>query len=124
MRRRLPYDRTGSRSAVNPNSPINPETNQPDPVELTGSFATAPAAAGSGSAAAALPATIPYTTIAQYEAKEPKVVKTTTKPLTNKEKLEKALKACKKDKSKGKRVKCEAAAHKKYPVAKKKGKKK
>jgi len=50
---------------------------------------------------------------------------TTTKKLTNKEKLAKALKTCKKDHSKSKRSKCEAAAHKKYPVAsRKKGKKK
>jgi len=50
---------------------------------------------------------------------------TTTKKLTNKEKLAKALKTCRKDKSKTKRTKCEAAAHKKYPTAsKKKGKKK
>jgi len=50
---------------------------------------------------------------------------TTTKTLTNEEKLAKALKTCKKDKSKTKKAKCEAAARKKYPVAsRKKGKKK
>jgi streptogramin lyase len=47
---------------------------------------------------------------------------TTTKALTNAQKLKKALKACKKDKSKSKRVTCEKQAHKKYPAAKKKGK--
>jgi hypothetical protein len=52
---------------------------------------------------------------------------TITKTLTNKQKLSKALKVCKRDKSKTKRQGCEKAAHKKYPVASKKkakGKKK
>jgi hypothetical protein len=55
----------------------------------------------------------------------PKPTSTTSvKTLTNKEKLSKALKVCKKDKSKSKRTKCEAAAHKKYPTGSKKKKKK
>jgi len=41
-----------------------------------------------------------------------------TKTLTNKQKLSKALKQCKGDKSRGKEAKCEKAARKKYPVAK------
>ena len=43
----------------------------------------------------------------------------TAKPLTNAQKLAKALKACKHDKKKSKRQRCEKQAHKKYPVAKK-----
>jgi len=52
--------------------------------------------------------------------------KTTTKPkpLTKAQKLAAALKACKKDKKKSKRLACEKAAHKKYgPPAKKSSKK-
>jgi hypothetical protein len=47
------------------------------------------------------------------------------KPLTRAQKLKKALKACKKDKNKGKRATCEKAARKKYGAVKKakKGKK-
>jgi hypothetical protein len=56
--------------------------------------------------------------------KEEKASGTTTKALTNKEKLSKALKACKRDKSKSKRAKCEKAAQNKYPVAAKKKTKK
>ncbi len=48
--------------------------------------------------------------------------KSTTKSLTNAQKLARALKACKKDKSKSKRVACQKQAHKKYPLAKKKKK--
>jgi len=71
----------------------------------------------------ASPSLIAYT--APAFPKEEKASGTTVKTLTNKEKLAKALKTCKQDKSKTKRTKCEAAAHKKYPVAsKKKGKKK
>jgi len=44
--------------------------------------------------------------------------RTTTKPLTKAQKLEKALKVCKQKKG-AKRAKCEAAARKKYGVAKK-----
>ncbi len=47
-----------------------------------------------------------------------------SKPLTNAQKLAKALKACKKYKSKGKRVSCEKAARKKYRPVKKKNKNK
>jgi hypothetical protein len=43
------------------------------------------------------------------------------KALTNKQKLAKAMKVCKK-KSKGKRAGCERAARKRFPVGKKKGK--
>ena len=48
------------------------------------------------------------------------------KPLTNKQKLAKAMAACKKKKNKGKRASCEKQARKRYPVAKvkKKAKKK
>jgi hypothetical protein len=57
--------------------------------------------------------------------KEEKGSGTTVKTLTNKEKLAKALKQCKRDQSKSKRQACEKAAKKRYPVAsKKKAKKK
>ena len=59
--------------------------------------------------------------------KEDKGSGTTVKTLTNKEKLAKALKVCKREKSKSKRQKCEKAARKKYPTGKakkKEGKKK
>jgi NHL repeat len=53
-----------------------------------------------------------------FPKEEPLPTGTTTKTLTNKEKLAKALKACKRDKSKSKRTTCEKAARKKYPAAK------
>jgi hypothetical protein len=43
------------------------------------------------------------------------------KPLTNKQKLAKAMKACKKKRGKGKRAACEAQARKRFPVKAKKG---
>jgi len=55
---------------------------------------------------------------------EEKTTTTTTKKLTNAEKLKKALKTCKKDKSKNKRQKCEKQARKKYPTAHRKTSKK
>jgi hypothetical protein len=96
--------------AVNPDSPVNPGTNEIS----EGSFTTAPAAAGAAPPAA--PALVPYTTIAQYEAKEPKESKGTGKgtALTKAQKLAKALKSCERDKKKGKRVACEATARKRY----------
>jgi hypothetical protein len=51
------------------------------------------------------------------EAKEPALVKPTTKTLTRAQKLAKALKACKKE-AKGKRAGCEKAARKKYAPVK------
>jgi hypothetical protein len=51
---------------------------------------------------------------------EKESVKPKPKPLTRAQKLAKALKACRKDKKKAKRVKCEKQAHKKYGPAKKK----
>jgi hypothetical protein len=48
---------------------------------------------------------------------------TTTKALTKKQELTKALDACKQDKSKTKKVKCEKSAHAKYGTAKGKKKK-
>jgi hypothetical protein len=112
--------------AVNPNNPINPETNQPEPTETQeGSFTTTPAPAGS--APASLPALIPYQSIAELNAKEAKEDKalpnpTITKSLTRAQKLSKALKTCRSKKGK-KRSSCEVAARKEYGVAKKKGKK-
>jgi hypothetical protein len=67
---------------------------------------------------------VPYTTIAEIEAKErantpPPVI---VKPLTNAQKLAKALTVCHKDKKEAKRHSCEKQAHKKYgPFKKKKG---
>ncbi len=106
--------------AVNPSSPISLETNQQKPAEtLERSFTTAPAA---GLAPGALPALIPYQSIAALnakEAQEDKKLPGPTTTLTNAEKLKKALKACKKKKG-TKRAKCEATARKKYPTAKQK----
>jgi phosphodiesterase/alkaline phosphatase D-like protein len=89
-------------------------------VEPEGAFTTVagpPPAAQPG-----LPALIPYTPVSQITAREEAENKKNSKPpaLTNKQKLEKALKVCRKDKKKSKRAKCERAAHKKYPTAKKK----
>ena len=82
-----------------------------------------PAAAPAAPPSSTPPALIPFTTIAQYEAKEPKEAKTTTpKPLTKAQELAKALKACHAKKGK-KRSSCEATARKKYGSTKKKGKK-
>ena len=55
---------------------------------------------------------------------ETKESATTTKALTRKQKLTKALKLCKKDRSRAKKTTCEKAAHKKYGSAKKTAKKK
>jgi hypothetical protein len=63
--------------------------------------------------AATLPAFVPFQTIAQLQAKEPKTTVTPTTPLTNAEKLAKALKACHKKKG-AKRTKCEKQARAKY----------
>lgn len=98
-------------TASGPDGTVTPE----------GSFTTAPAPAGT--AAGSLPATIPYQSIAELnakEAKEDKKLPNPTTPLTNAQKLKKALKSCKKDKSKSKRHKCEATAHKKFGSKKKK----
>jgi phosphodiesterase/alkaline phosphatase D-like protein len=51
-----------------------------------------------------------------FPAEEP-VAKSTPKALTRAQKLAKALKACKKDKSKSKRAKCDKQAHKRYGSA-------
>jgi hypothetical protein len=91
---------------------------------------TPPSEAGGGLPGSGSPIAVPLSPppIAFAKVAFPKEEKssgTTVKTLTNKEKLAKALKTCKKDHSKSKKAKCEAAAHKKYPVAskKKKGKK-
>jgi len=89
--------------------------------ESQGAFTTAAAPAGEPSPFTV--ALIPFTPVSQIAAKEEAENKKNGKPLplTNKQKLEKALKVCHKDKKKSKRTKCERAAHKKYPTAKKKG---
>ena len=85
-----------------------------------GSFTTSPGPPAG--ATPGLPALIPYTPVSAINAKEEAENKKNSKPpaLTNKQKLAKALVACHKDKKKSKRAKCERAAHKKYPTAKKK----
>jgi hypothetical protein len=105
-------------TATNPDGTIEPE----------GSFTTAPGSAAAASSS--LSAVIPYQSIAELNAKEAKEDRglpspVVTKTLTNAEKLKKALKVCKKDRSKTKRAACEAKAHKEYgPVKKaKRGKK-
>lgn len=64
------------------------------------------------------------TTTATKTSTTKSVGKPAPKPLTQKQKLAKALKACKKDKSKKKRASCERAAQKKYAPKKKNKKKK
>jgi len=92
-------------TAGNPNPPsgsssCSPATGTPNPQAPSPS----PYTAGLGLAAFSLPP-LPADT------SHPAVA---TKPLTRAQKLGKALKACKKDKSKSKRTKCEKEAHKKY----------
>jgi hypothetical protein len=107
-------------SATNASSPTNPETNQPVPVEATGSFTTAaaPAATSPGP-----PALIPYQSIEELgakEAKEDKGLPKLTTPLTNAEKLKKALKACHAKKG-NRRTGCERTARKRFgPIKRKK----
>lgn len=95
----------------------------------TGTVEPAPTVTPAGgstnqSTSAGLPAVIPYTTIAELEAKEAKEPKETTPnaPLTKKQKLAKALKACHTKKGK-KRASCEATARRTYGPTKSKGKK-
>jgi hypothetical protein len=102
--------------AVNMNDTVEPES-------AKGSFTTALAPAGV--APGALPALIPFQSIAELNAKEAKEDKglpgpTVTKSLTRAQRLSKALKVCRKDRSKAKRTKCEASARKKYPPSKQK----
>jgi hypothetical protein len=61
---------------------------------------------------------VPYTPVAQVQAQQAKeragtTTTTTTKPLTKAQQRAKALKACRKDKSKTKRTKCERQANRK-----------
>jgi hypothetical protein len=96
-------------------------TNSNGAVAPEGAFTTI---AGEAAAPpAGLPALIPFTSIATIQAKETAEDKKNAKPLplTNKQKLSKALKACH-AKHGHKRKVCEAAAHKKYgPKRKGKG---
>ena len=64
------------------------------------------------------PALLPVPAIA-FPAEAPGATTTVTKTLTRAQKLAAALKACKKDKSKSKRAKCEKAARKTYGPTKK-----
>ena len=104
-------------------SPIAFTTAPAPPVESTGEpAATGPAPVVSPFPAATLPAVIPYTTIAQIEAKEPKsnVSPSKSKKPTKAQLLAKALKSCHKYKNRGKRTSCEQQARKRYAPAKKK----
>jgi hypothetical protein len=85
------------------NASGGPSANLPPGFSLTG-----PPLAG--------PAPFVFPDLAGLSPPPPPPVKTTTtpKPLTNAQKLSKALKACKKDKSKAKRAKCQKEARKKY----------
>lgn len=90
--------------------------------QSNGTFATA-SAASTGPPTTGLPALIPYTPITQLDAKEAAENGSTgVKHLTNAQKLSKALKACKKDKPRAKRVTCEKHARKRFPVRHKAGK--
>jgi hypothetical protein len=97
--------------ATNPSGSSEPEE---------GSFTTVPGPPPP--LVAALPF-VPYTPIATLDAKEATENERIGKPLTNAQKLGKALQACKKDKKKSKRVACEKIAHKRYPTAKRKARK-
>jgi hypothetical protein len=68
-------------------------------------------------------ALLPFTSIAELDAKEAEENKP-AKPLTNAQKLSKALEACKKDKKKRKRATCEKQAHHKYGAVMRKSMKK
>jgi hypothetical protein len=96
-------------------------TNLNGTVEPEGVFTTAPAAAAGTEPA--LPALIPFTPVSQIAAKEDAENKANSKPpvLTNKQKRQKALTVCRRDKRKSKRQACEQRARKRYPLAKKKG---
>jgi hypothetical protein len=108
-------------TAINPDGPSEPDEE--------GSFTTAPAGGSTNqSAPASLPALIPYQTIAELNAKEAKEDKglpgpVVSKSLTRSQKLSKALKACRKSKSRAKRAKCEATARKRYVPVRKTSKK-
>lgn len=82
---------------------------------------TGPASTSSGGQSAPL---VPFPNLSGFAPMPPPPAKTTITPkvLTNAQKLTKALKTCKKDKSKSKRTKCEKQAKKKY-AAKRKPKK-
>jgi hypothetical protein len=88
---------------------------EPSSGSLPGGFSlTGPPLAG--------PAPFVFPDLAGLSPLPPPPAKTTTTPkaLTNAQKLAKAVKTCKKDKSKAKRVKCEKQARKKYEPVKKK----
>ena len=93
-------------------------TNANGTVTATGSFVTAPGPAGA--VPGGLPAVIPYQSIAELNAKEAREDRgiPAQKPLTNAEKLSKALKGCRKKHNKHKRATCEKQAHKKYATVK------
>ncbi len=96
---------------------VNPDGESPS---SEGKFTTLPAPPTIS--ATQIPTT-PLLTIPNNTFPEEETGKKTTKKLTNVEKLEKALKACKKE-SKGKRATCKKQAHRKYgPKPKKKHKK-
>ena len=62
-------------------------------------------------------------TIAEIDARQATedAAHTTAKPLTARQKLERALKICRKDRKKSERLACERQARKRYPAKKKKG---
>jgi hypothetical protein len=105
--------------AVNPDNPLNPETNEPQPTETQGSFTTSPTL--NTTTPPTPPALIPYTPLTELQAqqaKEDKGASEATKPLTRAQKLNKALKACKHHKNKAKRTQCLHRAHKRFGARK------
>ena len=82
--------------------------------EDQGSFTTSPAPAATALSASVL---VPYASIAELDAKEAledRKIPALATPLTNAQKLTKALRACKRDRTRTKRAACEKQAHRKY----------
>jgi hypothetical protein len=91
-------------------------TNANGTSESTGFFSTAAATEAQGPLAQ--PPTPPLLAVPaiSFPAESPRAP--SAKPLTSAQRLEQALKACRKDKKRAKRVACEKQAHKKYPTRK------
>jgi len=107
----------GGRSFTTPELVVQPLNTTTSPLSATGSGTSG------GSQSAASGSSSSSSTSAVQSSPDPLVVKTTKlEPLTNAEKLAKALKQCKKE-PKRKRAGCEKQAHQKYALVAQKSKK-